>query len=96
LLIESPSLYVGNGYLLRKARAAGRWPSRVHLGVGTAETRDRDWNDETVANVLALERILRKAGMGPRRLQVRVDEGATHSEGAWAARLPEALEFLFG
>jgi predicted alpha/beta superfamily hydrolase len=96
LLLESPSLYVGNRYLLRRARAAKRWPSRVYLGVGTAETRRADWNAETVANVLALERILRATGMGPRRLRVRVEEGATHSEGAWAARLPEALEFLFG
>jgi hypothetical protein len=30
-----------------------------------------------------------------RRLRLRVAPGATHSEGAWAARLPEALEFLF-
>ena len=96
LLIESPSLYVGNGYLLRKARAAARWPSRIYLGVGTAETRRADWNQETVANVLALERILRARGLGPRRLRVRVEEGATHSEGAWAGRLPDALEFLFG
>jgi hypothetical protein len=28
-------------------------------------------------------------------LKVRIDEGATHSESAWAVRLPEALEFLF-
>ena len=28
--------------------------------------------------------------------QLRVEEGATHSEGAWAHRLPEALQFLFG
>ena len=96
LLLESPSLYVGNTYLLRRARTAGRWPSRIYLGVGTAETRRADWNHETVANVLALERILRGAGLGRRRLRVRVEEGATHSEGAWAARLPEALEFLFG
>ena len=25
-----------------------------------------------------------------------VDEGATHSEDAWAGRLPRALEFLYG
>jgi predicted alpha/beta superfamily hydrolase len=96
LLLESPSLYVGDGYLLRRARAAKRWPSRIYLGVGTAETSRADRNRETVANVLALEGMLRSAGLGPKRLRVRVEEGATHSEGAWAARLPEALEFLFG
>lgn len=96
LLIESPSLYVGGGHLLRLARRAERWPSRVYLGVGTAETSRQDVNEQTVGNVVKLARILRKAGLGERRMRLRVAEGATHSEGAWAARLPEALEFLYG
>ena len=96
LLIESPSLYVGREYVLRRARRATDWPSRVYLGVGTAETSRPDWNEETVANVRRLEGILRRAHLGPRRLRVRVAEGQSHSEAAWAARLPDALEFLFG
>jgi predicted alpha/beta superfamily hydrolase len=96
LLLESPSLYVGRGYLLRRAKEARRWPARIYLGVGTAETRRQEWNDETVANVRRLEGTLRGRGFGPRRLKVVVQEGATHSEHAWAARLPEALAFLFG
>jgi predicted alpha/beta superfamily hydrolase len=95
LLIESPSLYVGNEYLLRHAPAVARWPSRIFLGVGTAETRSPERNHETVANVLELERILRHSGLGIRRLRVVVEEGATHSEGAWANRFPQALEFLY-
>jgi predicted alpha/beta superfamily hydrolase len=96
LLLESPSLYVGGGYLLRQVRRARRWPARVYLGVGTRETRDADKNEETVSNVLRLERILRDAGLGQSRLRVRVEEGATHSEQEWARRFPEALAFLFG
>lgn len=96
LLLESPSLYVGRRHMLRLARRAERWPSRVYLGVGTAETSRHDWNVETVANVVKLEKILRRAGLAERRLRLRVEPGATHSESAWAARLPEALEFLFG
>ncbi|HXG53905.1 MAG TPA: alpha/beta hydrolase-fold protein [Vicinamibacterales bacterium] len=96
LLIESPSLYVGRSYVLRMARKAQRWPARVYLGVGTAETGRPDVNEETVRNVLLLERTLTRARLGPRRLRVRVDEGGAHTESAWAARLPEALEFLFG
>ena len=30
LLIESPSLYVGNKYLLRRAGSGVRWPSRIY------------------------------------------------------------------
>jgi predicted alpha/beta superfamily hydrolase len=96
LLLESPSLYVGRGTLLRQARAVRRWPQRVYLGVGTMETRRRVWNVETVANVRRLERILRDAGLGARRLRVTIEEGGTHSEAAWARRLPDALRFLFG
>lgn len=95
LLIESPSLYVGNSYLLRRASTVTRWPSRIYLGVGTAETRNPERNQETVSNVLELERTLRRAGLGPRRLRVVVEDGATHSEGAWANRFPAALRFLY-
>jgi predicted alpha/beta superfamily hydrolase len=96
LLIESPSLYVGREYLLGRAAHASRWPGRIYLGVGTAETSRAERNEETVRNVLKLEAILRRAGLGERRLRVVVEPGATHSEGAWAGRLPLALEFLFG
>ena len=96
LLLESPSLYVGRRFLLRRARRASRWPSRVYVGVGTAETGREEINRETVDNVRRLESILRDAGLGSRRLKVVVREGARHSEDAWAERLPEALSFLFG
>jgi len=96
VLLESPSLYVGGEYVLRKAAEVVRWPGRIYLGVGTSETRSPERNQETVDNVLKLESILRDAGLGFRRLCTVVEEGATHSEGAWAARLPAALEFLFG
>jgi predicted alpha/beta superfamily hydrolase len=96
LLLESPSLYVGGEFVLRRARAAARWPSRVYLGVGTAETGRAEINHETVANVRKLEELLRRRRLGPRRLLTIVDEGATHSEDAWAGRLPRALEFLYG
>jgi predicted alpha/beta superfamily hydrolase len=96
LLIESPSLYVGEQHLLRRARQVRRWPARVYLGVGTAETSRDDWNEETVENVLKLDATLRRAGLGLRRLKTVVEYGASHSEGAWAWRLPAALEFLYG
>lgn len=96
LLLESPSLYVGNRFLLRKARSATRWPARVYLGVGTEEAGRADRDRETVDNVRMLEAILRGTGFGPRRLKVVVEEGGRHSEAHWARRLPGALEFLFG
>ena len=96
LLLESPSLYRGTRYLLARARHVTRWSGRIYLGVGTSETSRAERNVETVRNVLKLEALLRHAGLGPRRLRVVVQEGAAHSEDAWAGRLPGALEFLFG
>jgi predicted alpha/beta superfamily hydrolase len=96
LLVESPSLYVGGRILLRKARRAPRWPARVYLGVGTQETSRAEVNRETVENVRTLESILRSGGLGAKRLKVVVEEGARHTESAWAGRLAEALAFLFG
>jgi len=96
LLLESPSLYVGRAHLLRMARKAERWPARVCLGVGTKETSRDDWNAETVGNAVKLERILRRAGLAERRLRLHVEEGAGHTESAWAGRLAEALTFLYG
>ncbi len=96
LLLESPSLYVGRGYMLRRAAAAARWPSRIYLGVGTEETGRPDIDEETVDNVRKLEALLGRRGLRGRRLLTVVEPGAAHSEDAWARRLPRALEFLYG
>ena len=95
LLIESPSLFVANGKILEEARRFRNWPSRVYLGMGTREVGNAEKDAKTVAEVRQLETILRDAGLDERRLRVRIEEGATHTESAWAARLPEALEFLY-
>jgi enterochelin esterase-like enzyme len=60
LLLESPSLFVGNRYLLRRAAAAARWPLRVYLGVGTAETSRPDGRQRAAAGS-------HPAAEGPRR-----------------------------
>ena len=94
VLLESPSLWIANRQILRQSRALRRWP-KVFLAVGTREAGRDDKDQQTVENVRELERILRRAGLDEHRLRVMVDEGATHSESAWAARFPEALKFLF-
>jgi predicted alpha/beta superfamily hydrolase len=96
LLVESPSLWVGNQQILRDARKFRDWPEKVALGVGTREAGREDKDSQTLENVRELERVLRRAGLDQQRLAVEVAEGATHSEGAWAARFPTALAFLFG
>jgi enterochelin esterase-like enzyme len=97
LLIESPSLFVGDRKILRDALRVKHWPERIFLGVGTKELGDdAAKNQRVLEDVHALAEILHEAGLSGDRLEVDIDEGATHSEWAWARRFPEALTFLFG
>lgn len=96
LLLESPSLFISNRRLLRYSRAFRQWPERVFLAMGTKEAGRPQRDQEVVEDVIELQHILRRAGLGPERLQVQIAEGATHNEAEWARRFPEALKFLFG
>src|SRR5271165_2010756 len=95
LLIESPSLFVSSRRILAESRRFRSWPERTYLATGTHETGNAEKDAKIVSDVRELESILREAGLNDRQLRVRIDEGATHHESAWAARFPEALEFLY-
>jgi predicted alpha/beta superfamily hydrolase len=95
LLVESPSLFVANRKILDACRGFHKWPERTCVGIGTQEVGDAAKDAQVVADVRELETILRGDGLDERRLRVCIADGATHSEGAWAARFPAALEFLF-
>ena len=96
LLLESPSLFVSNRRLLKYCRAFRQWPLKSYLAIGTRESGRDDRDAQFVRDLQELEHIMRRSGVGHDRLQVRIDEGASHSEGEWAKRFPEALKFLFG
>ena len=102
LLIESPSIYVDNSRILQDAASVETWPERIYLGAGTNEggRRNCDPNStlepELVRDVRLFERLLQRAGVDSRRISVVVTPCAVHNESAWAARLPDALTFLFG
>ncbi len=95
LLIESPSLWVGNRKILEECRNFRDWPYRIYLGIGTREVGNATKDEKAVNDVRELESILRGAKLGPERLKVLIDEAAAHNEAAWGARFPEALEFLY-
>jgi hypothetical protein len=63
--------------------------------MGTSEVGNSDKDERAVNDVRALETILRDAKLGPARLRVVVTEGGMHNEATWAARFPDALEFLY-
>jgi predicted alpha/beta superfamily hydrolase len=96
LLIESPSLFISNRQILKASRRFREWPGRVFLGIGGKETGREDKNFEIVDDVRELAEILRRSGLHEQRLCLRIEDDAGHNEGAWAARFPGALAFLFG
>jgi len=96
LLVESPSLFISSRQLLRDSRAFQDWPHRIFLAMGTRETGREDKDAIFVEDVRELGAILKRRGLGTERLMVNIQEGAPHSEGAWAGRFPQALSFLFG
>src|SRR5271165_3832100 len=95
LLVESPSLSVASRKILEESRRSRSWPARMFLGMGTRETGSAEKDAKIVEDVRDLESILRAAGLDDQRLEVCIAEGAAHGETAWAARFPDALEFLF-
>src|SRR5437899_7804886 len=96
LLIESPSLWASNRQMIKDSRTIEQWPEPIFLATGTAEAGREDRDRGVVDDVRELANIFRRTGLDDRRLQVMIDEGATHHESAWARRFPDALTFLFG
>lgn len=95
LLVESPSLHIGDGRLLAQATRADSWPHRIFLGVGTEEGETPAIRAEMLRNVRALYSSLRERHPEV-RVHLEVTTGAAHDYGAWHERLPGALRWLLG
>jgi enterochelin esterase-like enzyme len=105
-LLESTSLQVGNGQLLRDTISLVIGPRRVSVGVGTNElgdyiqfARDRGiepdaFNAGFVRFSEQLAENLKAASNHPSVVFVK-QPGAMHNENAWAERFPAAIQFLF-
>jgi predicted alpha/beta superfamily hydrolase len=102
LLVESPSIYVDDAHILRDGSKVETWPDRIYLGVGTNESgqpaceANASREPELVRDVRRFARLLRDAHVGSARVHLVVTPCGVHNEAAWAARLPEALTFLYG
>jgi enterochelin esterase-like enzyme len=94
VLAESPSLILGKKDLNKELfDSVMVWPGRIYLGMGGKESSDAAHSRAILDAVRALDTKLDSAAVGNHRLVT--DEGATHTESAWAKRLPEALMYLF-
>lgn len=94
-IIESPTLWVGMGQPVRDTDPLIALPAKVFLGFGGKEADNPGVNDKMVGLVRRVEANFRAAGYDDSNIRVVVDPQALHTETAWAARLPDALEFLF-
>ena len=74
-------------------------PLRFYIGVGGKEAGVDPANDRLnalyVESARRMEARMAGGGVQAARRRVNIDPEAVHDENAWAARLPDALEFLF-
>jgi predicted alpha/beta superfamily hydrolase len=101
LLIESPSIYVDDARILQDGANVSSWPERIYLGAGTNEggrpicDPTAQAEPELVRDLRRFERLLIEARLDTAQIRVVVTPCAVHNEKAWAARLPDALTFLY-
>lgn len=95
-IIESPTLHIWNGQLIRDTAPFVLPPEKIFIAIGGKEGSDPAFNAKLIALVRILQKNLQDAGLGQDRLLVVVDPEAQHTESAWAQRFPAALKLLYG
>mgnify|MGYP001393471575 CR=1 FL=1 len=95
-LIESPTMWIGMGQLVRDTSPLVALPNRVFFGFGGKEEENPAISEKLIGLVRLVEANFRAAGYNDTNLRFVVDPEARHSEPAWAQRLPGALTFLYG
>ena len=85
----SPALWFAEHAMFRALEHAAMIPGRLYLDVGTGE------GDSTVGDARHMHQLLLSKGYRPGETLMYVeDDGAGHSEGAWARRVRTALYYL--
>ena len=95
-LVESPTLWIGMGQLVRDTDPLVAMPVRVYFGFGGREAEDPVIAAKMIGLIRLVEAHFQAAGYDATSFRLIVDPEAAHNEDAWAKRLPDALEFLYG
>ncbi len=95
-LIESPSMWIGMGQLVRDTSPLVALPVKVFVAFGGKEATDPVISERLIGLIRQVETNFRAAGYDESNFRFVVDPDAVHTEAAWEKRLPGALTFLFG
>jgi len=95
-LIESPTLWIGMGQLVRDTSPLVAMPVKVFVAFGGKEADDPANSEKMIGLIRQVETNFHAAGYDDKNFRFIVDPDAVHTEAAWEKRLPGALTFLFG
>jgi len=109
-LLQSPTVPLGNGQMLRDTEFLGRGPDRVYIGVGAAElngalaekfaanlrTTVAEANAGFVRMAEVLSTHLRNANLNHPEVTLVIEPGAHHNTASWVPRMPPAIIKLYG
>jgi predicted alpha/beta superfamily hydrolase len=95
-LIESPTMWIGMGQLVRDTSPLVALPVKVFVAFGGKEAPDPVISEKMIGLIRQVETNFRAAGYDDSNFRFVVDPDAMHTEAAWERRLPGALTFLFG
>jgi len=95
-LIESPSIWVGMGQLIRDTSPLVAMPKKVFIGFGGEEVTHGDPEKMVQGFFATVSGNFKAVGYDDSNFRYVYEQGAKHTESAWAKRLPDALKFLFG
>ena len=95
-LVESPTMWIGMGQLVRDTAPLIAMPRKVFFGFGGKEADDPAISARMIGLIRIVESNFRAAGYDESNFRFVVEPDALHTESAWAARLPGALMFLLG
>jgi predicted alpha/beta superfamily hydrolase len=95
-LIESPSIWVGMGQLIRDTSPLVAVPRKVFMAFGSGEMSRGEGERLVQGFFSTVAANFKAAGYDDSTFRYVYEQGAKHTESAWARRLPDALKFLFG
>lgn len=95
-LIESPTLWIGMGQLVRDTSPLVAMPAKVFVAFGGKEGDNPAIIDKMVGLIRVVESNFKAAGYDDSSFRFVFEADALHTETSWAKRLPGALTFMFG